>query len=220
MQVTENVWQVGGPELTAPEDAAAYLVRMGNAAALIDAGCGDATQALIANIGRALPQEGPVTHLLLTHCHFDHTGGAEAVRGHLGCQIVAHQQDAVFLEAGDSAATAAAWYGRRMPPLRIDLKIEGPTESIPVGNGEIRAYHCPGHSPGSLVYTADIDGRKILFGQDIHGPLHPSLRSNRADYLQSLQFIMDLNADILCEGHFGIFRGRDEVRKFVKSFIP
>jgi glyoxylase-like metal-dependent hydrolase (beta-lactamase superfamily II) len=219
MRITENVWQVGGAELTAPEDAAAYLVRLGPAAALIDAGCGEATPALLANIGRVLPPEVPVTHLLLTHCHFDHTGGAQAVAGHLGCKIVAHQLDAVFLEAGDSATTAAAWYGRRMPPLRIDHKIEGKEASIKVGDGKLRAYHCPGHSPGSLVYTADIDGRKILFGQDIHGPLHPSLRSDRADYLQSLRFILDLNADILCEGHFGIYHGRYEVRKFIESFI-
>lgn len=219
MQITENVWQVGGSELTAPEDAAAYLVRMGDAAAMIDAGCGDDTRTLIENIGRVLPREVPVTHLLLTHCHFDHTGGAEAVRGHLGCKIAAHQRAAVFLEAGDSAATAAAWYGRRMPPLRIDLKIDGSMASIAVGNGKILAYHCPGHSPGSLVFTADIDDRKILFGQDIHGPLHPSLLSDRSEYLRSLQFIMDLDADILCEGHFGIFHGRDEVRKFIQSFV-
>lgn len=220
MQITKNVWQVGGPESTAPEDAAAYLVRMGNAAALIDAGCGDATDALIENIARALPLEVAVTHLLLTHCHIDHAGGAEAVRGRLGCTIAAHRRDAVFLEAGDSDATAAAWYGRRMPPLRIDLKIDAPMQSIPVGNAQILAYHCPGHSPGSMVYTAEIDGRKILFGQDIHGPLHPILHSDRADYLRSLRFILDLEADILCEGHFGIFRGRGEVRKFIQSFIP
>jgi glyoxylase-like metal-dependent hydrolase (beta-lactamase superfamily II) len=220
MQITENVWQVGGSELTAPEDAAAYLVRRGDAAALIDAGCGDDTRALIENITRVLPRGVPVTHLLLTHCHFDHTGGAEAVRALLGCKIAAHRHDAVFLEAGDRAATAADWYGRQMPLLRIDLRIDGPMESIQVGNGEILAYHCPGHSPGSMVYTADIDGHKILFGQDIHGPLHPSLHSDRSSYLQSLQFIMDLQADILCEGHFGIFRGRGEVRKFIQSFIP
>jgi len=219
MRITENVWQVGGSEFTAPEDAAAYLVRMGDAAALIDAGCGDATGTLIKNIRRVLPSDVPITHLLLTHCHFDHTGGAEEVRGHLGCKVVAHQLDAVYLEAGDSDATAAAWYGRRMLPLRIDMKLDGPLETIPVGSGEITACHCPGHSPGSVVYLADSDGQKILFGQDIHGPLHPSLHSDRSDYQKSLRFIRGLEADILCEGHFGIFRGRDEVRNFIKSFM-
>jgi len=219
MQISENVWQVGGTEVTAPEDAAAYLVHMGNAAALVDAGCGDATRALIKNIRRVLPDDVPITHLLLTHCHFDHTGGAEEVRVHLGCKIVAHRLDAAYLEAADSHATAATWYGRRMQPLRIDIKLDGPMEIIPVGNGEITACHCPGHSPGSVVYLADIDKQKILFGQDIHGPLHPSLHSDRSDYQKSLRFIMDLEADILCEGHFGIFRGREEVRKFIKAFM-
>jgi glyoxylase-like metal-dependent hydrolase (beta-lactamase superfamily II) len=219
MQITENVWQVGGGELTSAEDAAIYLVRLGVAAALIDAGCGDATSKLLANIRRVLPPEVPVTHLLLTHCHFDHTGGAAQVRGHLGCTVVAHQLDAAFLEAVDNEVTAASWYGRSMPPLTVDHKIKGATEAIAVGGGEIVAHHCPGHSPGSVVYVAEIDGRKILFGQDIHGPLHPGLRSNRADYLRSLQFILTLEADILCEGHFGVMRGKDKVRQFVRSYL-
>jgi len=88
-----------------------------------------------------------------------------------------------------------------------------------VGTGSITAYHCPGHSPGSLVYVAEIDGQKILFGQDIHGPLHPGLLSNRSDYVRSLGFIMELNADILCEGHFGIFRGREEIIRFIASYM-
>ncbi len=219
MQIAENVWQVGGGELTADEDAAIYLVRQGQAAALIDAGCGDATQALLTNIREVLAPEARAHYLLLTHCHFDHAGGAEAVRGHLGCTVVAHRLDAAFLEAGDSTVTAASWYGRRMAPVRIDHQIHGDREIIPLGDGAIEAYHCPGHSPGSLVYLLEANGQKILFGQDIHGPLHPSLLSNRADYLRSLEFMLSLEADILCEGHFGVFRGREEVRRFIGSYL-
>lgn len=91
MQITENVWQVGGSGLTAPADAAIYLIRFGDAAALVDAGCGVGTRKLFANIFRAIPEKMPITHLLLTHCHFDHTGGAEAVRQHCGCKVVAHR---------------------------------------------------------------------------------------------------------------------------------
>jgi hypothetical protein len=59
----------------------------------------------------------------------------------------------------------------------------------------------------------------VLFGQDVHGPLHPSLLSNRRDYLQSLALMLDLNADILCEGHFGVINGRDAVRRFIRSYL-
>ena len=46
VQITNEIYQVGGPELTAPEDAAIYLVRFDSHAALIDAGCGRATNPL------------------------------------------------------------------------------------------------------------------------------------------------------------------------------
>jgi glyoxylase-like metal-dependent hydrolase (beta-lactamase superfamily II) len=59
----------------------------------------------------------------------------------------------------------------------------------------------------------------VLFGQDIHGPLHPDLKSDRKDYIESLAFMASLDADILCEGHYGVITGRNKVREFIESFI-
>ena len=70
-----------------------------------------------------------------------------------------------------------------------------------------------------MVYVVEKENKTIVFGQDIHGPLHSTLLSDRKDYLSSLKFIMGLNADILCEGHFGIFRGKNEVRRFIGSYL-
>ena len=80
-------------------------------------------------------------------------------------------------------------------------------------------YHTPGHSPGSAVYLMTSEGVKILFGQDIHGPLHPGLLSNREDYQRSLRLLLDLQADILCEGHYGVYRGKEEVAGFIQKFL-
>lgn len=55
--------------------------------------------------------------------------------------------------------------------------------------------------------------------QDVHGPLHPSLLSSHEDYLASLQRLLELDADILCEGHFGIFRGKRAVWDFIRQFM-
>ncbi len=77
----------------------------------------------------------------------------------------------------------------------------------------------PGHSPGSLVYVMESEGLKVLFGQDVHGPIHPSLLSDRRDYIRSLNLMISLQADILCEGHYGIFRGKKEVADFIESFL-
>ena len=219
MKIINNLWQVGGNHLTAPEDAAIYLVRFGMQAVLIDSGCGESHQRLVSNISAVLPKGVEITHLLLTHCHYDHVGGAAALRKQYGCKIVAHQLDAAYLEAGDSQVTAASWYGTQMAPLTIDHQIEGQKEVFKVGNGEVVAYHCPGHSPGSLVYLIKLEDQKILFGQDVHGPLDSSFLSNRNDYVRSLKFMLTLEADILCEGHFGIYKGRDNINKFIRSFM-
>lgn len=219
MEILQNLWQVGGGDLTTPEDAAIYLFKSGNQAALFDAGCGNSHEQLVENISSVLAANTTITYLFLTHCHFDHVGGAAALREHYGCRIVAHQLDAAYLEAGDSLVTAASWYGEKMQPLTVNHKIEGRKEIFKVGKQEVSAYHCPGHSPGSVVYWIELENQKILLGQDVHGPLDPSLLSNREDYIRSLKFMMGLKPDILCEGHFGIYRGSDNIKKFIQSFL-
>jgi hypothetical protein len=43
-------------------------------------------------------------------------------------------------------------------------------------------------------------------------------RSVRADYERSLRRRLSLDADVLCEGHFGVLVGKDEVRDFIDSY--
>lgn len=219
MKIMENLWQVGGAEFTSVEDAAIYLIRFGEKAALIDAGCGGAHDQLVGNISEVLPSDVEIEYLFLTHCHYDHTGGAEAVRNHYGCKLVAHELDADYLENGDSIVTAASWYGARMKPLAIDCKIKEHKQSFQVGSGELVSYHCPGHSPGSVVYVTRLEANRVLFGQDVHGPLDKSFLSNPDDYKRSLKFMAGLKADILCEGHFGIYRGPDTVSQFIQNYL-
>jgi len=219
MEIVNHLWQVGGAEYTSVEDAAIYLVRFGAKAALIDAGCGGAHDDLVSNVAAVLPPDVQIDYLFLTHCHYDHTGGAAAVRDQYGCRIVAHELDAVYLETGDSTITAATWYGARMKPLKVDYKIKNKEETFRIDKDMIVAHHCPGHSPGSVVYLAELDSNRVLFGQDVHGPLDASFLSNRDDYKRSLKFLVGLNADILCEGHFGVYRGKEAVKGFIRSYL-
>lgn len=219
MKILDNLWQVGGEDLSGPGDAAIYLVSFGKEAALIDAGCGEGHQALMGNISDCLGESIPVTHLFLTHCHYDHTGGAARLREDLSCRIIAHALDAAYLESGNSQVTAAAWYGARMEPLKIDVRIQGATKSFEIGGGRIEVIHWPGHSPGSVVLTTRLEDQLVLFGQDVHGPIHPALLSDEKSYQASLQKLLDLEADLLLEGHFGIYRGKEKVRKFIRSFL-
>jgi glyoxylase-like metal-dependent hydrolase (beta-lactamase superfamily II) len=219
MKITKEIFQVGGDQLTSPEDAAIFLINFNGHAALIDAGCGDAQNKLLANIKACGVDLKQIEYLLITHCHYDHTGGVKGLQNHLNCQIVTHELEAPFLEQGDNVVTAANWYGARIKPFRVDHKISGDHEEIILGDKIIKAIHTPGHSPGSMVYLTESDGLKILFGQDIHGPIHPDLKSNAGDYERSLELILSLEADILCEGHYGVYRGKKEVADFIRRFM-
>jgi glyoxylase-like metal-dependent hydrolase (beta-lactamase superfamily II) len=219
LEITSEIWQVGGAGLTSPVDGAVYLLCVDGRAAIVDAGCGGHGERLAANIHARGIRSGQVDYLLITHCHFDHAGGAEALRERFDCAVVAHERDAAALENGDSIRTAAHWYGNTMKPLAVDLKISGNRRQIVLGNRQVAAIHTPGHTPGSVVYLVESDGLRVLFGQDVHGPLHDDFASDKKAYRQSLARMVDIGADILCEGHFGIFRGADDVRDFIRSFI-
>jgi glyoxylase-like metal-dependent hydrolase (beta-lactamase superfamily II) len=217
--ITSDIWQIGGSGLTRPEDAAVYLIHRQGHAAVVDAGCGPSVPDILDNIETCGISAGQVEWIVLTHYHFDHTGGAAALQSALGCRILAHAADAVYLEAGNDRVTAASWYGARLAPLPVDIAFEGETYALMLGDLEVNAIHTPGHSPGSMVLTVVSDGLRVLFGQDVHGPLHGDLRSNVPDYRQSLKRLLDLDADVLCEGHYGVFRGKDTIRAFISSFL-
>ncbi len=219
MNITSNIYQVGGGRETHPSDASIYLIRHGNEAALVDAGTGRGTDELFTNIGGTGTSIDSIRYLFLTHCHYDHTGGAAAVKKRTGCSLVVHELEADYLEMGDSEVTAASWYGTHMEPLKIDIRMEGGLQDFTVGGLTVTMHHTPGHSPGSTVLTTVSDDFLVLFGQDVHGPLNDSLRSSRSDYEKSLEYLLSLEADILCEGHFGVYRGKAEVRDFIESFL-
>jgi len=215
IRIKNNLWQVGGSGLTDHADAAVYLVRFGDKAALVDAGSGRDQPQLIRNISECLGPNVQLEYLLLTHCHFDHTGGAQGVRDKYGCGIVAHELDAIYLESGDNRVTGAVVYGARLEPFGVDIKLQGQESTFAIGSGAVRAIHCPGHSPGSVVYTTDIDGQLVLFAQDLHGPIRSEWLSDEKQYLASLERVANLKPDLLLESHFGIFETDHVIDDFI-----
>jgi glyoxylase-like metal-dependent hydrolase (beta-lactamase superfamily II) len=219
MTITNEVFQVGGDGFTSSLDGSVYLINICGHSALVDAGCGKSVDKLFRNVqnhGAALSQ---IEYLMITHCHYDHTGGIRDIRGRTKCKVITHELDAHFLEEGNETVTGAIWYGGSLPRLTIDIKLTEKRETVDLGGRKIEAIHVPGHSPGSLVYLMESEGLKVLFGQDVHGPFHDGLRSSRGKYVQSLNLMISLQADILCEGHYGIFRGKEKVEAFITSFM-
>jgi len=79
--------------------------------------------------------------------------------------------------------------------------------------------HIPGHTAGSIAAYLDADNRRVLFGQDIHGPYYPEWGADPAQAKLSLQKLIELKADILCEGHFGIYQPAAAIERYIRGYL-
>ncbi len=217
-RITEHLYLIGGSELTDQRDCSVYLIDLGTLI-VVDAGAGPSAGQIIRNIERAGYDPSLVSTLLLTHCHIDHVGGAGAIRSRLGTKIVMHGRDAEAVERGDKRMTAAFWYNVPFEPLPIDRKIERDKETLDFGDKRLLCLHTPGHTPGSMSLFIELDGHRILFGQDIHGPFFPEFGSDMTAWHASMKKLLSLNADILCEGHFGVYRSADRVKRYIEHYV-
>jgi len=217
-EVHDGVYLVGSPELTAPEDCCVYLLDLGDLV-MIDAGAGRSVPALLENIASLEFGHRPISAVIATHCHIDHVGGIPQLRERTGCLVIAHEQDAAAMEEGDPVKTAAEWYNLQYPPTPVDYKLNEGREVVKFEKGEVLCLHTPGHTPGSISVILDQDGKRILFGQDIHGPFSDSFGSDLAAWKKSMEVLLELKADILCEGHFGIFQPEAEVERYIRNYM-
>ena len=108
-----------------------------------------------------------VEQILLTHGHIDHAGGVVALNRLIaekqGAPVPVrgpHANDAFLLEA---LARDGAAYGilEALPVTPDEWLDEGRT--VRIAGRDFAIYHCPGHSPGSLVYV-DAGARFAIVG--------------------------------------------------------
>lgn len=217
--IANGIYLVAGPNISHAEDATAFVIEFADQLVMIDSGLGRSVSVILDNIRSAGLDPGRIKTLILTHCHIDHIGGAGAIREQTGCRIAVHELDAVAVETGDQSKTAAGWYGINLSPIPVDQRLTGPRETLNFGKETLHCVHTPGHTPGSISVYLDRDDRRILFGQDIHGPFHPAFGSDVDLWVESMKRLLDLEADILCEGHFGIFRTKEMVRKYIQRYL-
>ena len=216
-EITKDIFIVGGPDITDGRDGCVYLMSLVELI-LIDTGAGWSIDKIMNNVHRLGFDCKNLSKILLTHCHIDHIGGAPEIKRRFGSKIYIHKLDAPPLESGDPILTAATWYQTTFPPTPVDAKFNLEEETLKIGDQEIICLHTPGHTPGSICIYLDKDGKRILFAQDLHGPLLPEFGSNLEDYDRSTKKLLDLDADILCEGHFGIYNTEKDVRNYIISY--
>lgn len=92
-----------------------------------------------------------VEKILLTHGHIDHAGGAAELKERLGVPVEGpHRGDLFLLERLEETGRSYGIVGSRnvLPDRWLE---EGQT--VEVGEILFEVLHCPGHSPGSVVFV-------------------------------------------------------------------
>lgn len=145
-----------------------YLLA-GETITLIDtgiAGCERVIFDYIRSIGRD-PRE--ISLIILTHSHPDHIGAARAIREEIGCSIMAHPAERVWIEDADCQSRERPVPGFSTlvgGSVTLDHELVDGDVIDPDGTEEyeILVYHTPGHSAGSISLL--VQGEGALFCGD------------------------------------------------------
>jgi hydroxyacylglutathione hydrolase len=218
MRLTDRIALVGsgalGFGLTDPFDCHVYLVDGGNELALIDVGAGMGAEAIVDNILREGLDPHAVRHVVLTHAHGDHAGGAARMLRLLdGARVYAAPEVADVVEAGDErrasldVAKAAALYppDYRLEPCPVDVSLrEG--DVVTVGDLQLEVVETPGHADGHISLVLDHDGRRTLLAGDavfVGGKIQlQATHDCRLDvHVASLRKLRRLGVHALLPGH-------------------
>ncbi len=176
---------------TSPNDANAYLV---DGTILIDVGMD----------GRFINSElkksirlTDLTTIILTHCHYDHSGGAGEVAAATGAKIAIHADDAPLLTEG--YASASTMFGKGAPKFKPDILLKG-GDVI----GDLEVIHTPGHTPGGIclydirtgnLFSGDTVFQNGSFGRtDLYG-------GSRTKLIASIKRLTLLNVKAMYPGH-------------------
>jgi ribonuclease/clavin/mitogillin len=227
MEITPRVHSIPAPQafLSGPYAPNVYLVVDGGQGALIDAGYpdeGSIKPRLEYLQGMADPSAGSgqalrLAHIIVTHHHIDHCGGAHALRQATGARICLHPTEARLLADWRAAAPQdmdipaepqtlaerlGAWR-RATAQTTADCLVQG-GDTIQVGSVTIEVIDTPGHTLGSISLFLREEG--VLFtGDTVLGlgtvAIIPPPHGDMALYMQSLERLKGYQAALLCPGH-------------------
>ena len=103
------------------------------------------------NIRRAIDENGvKIEKVLVTHGHFDHAGATREVADLYSAPIEGPHRDDQFLL--DTLPEEAAKYGFGSAQVFTPNRWLNEGDTVQFGNIILNVLHCPGHTPGHVVF--------------------------------------------------------------------
>jgi glyoxylase-like metal-dependent hydrolase (beta-lactamase superfamily II) len=168
--LSSNVYSLGSNEVT-----------------VIDTGAGDVMNALPPKLKTLDLDPKNVKQIVLTHTHFDHVGGVEALASIASPKLLLHQAECSDLDS----------HG-----LEISKLQDG--DFVLAGDRKLEVMHTPGHTLGAICLYDRKD--KVLFSGDTVFPDGAFGRTDLAGgesyrLIESLARLARLDVDFILPGH-------------------
>ncbi|MDH3365472.1 MAG: MBL fold metallo-hydrolase [Thermoplasmata archaeon] len=130
---------------------------------IVDTGTGMSAGSTLGELSKIVPLED-IGRIVLTHSHYDHIGGAEAMCEATGAKLYLHEAEADPMRAGDMSLTASRMFGKAIGKMDVEPLREG--QELRCGSSVLEVLHTPGHSPGSLALF-DGESRSAIVGDTV-----------------------------------------------------
>lgn len=154
----------------------------------------------------------PVTHVFLSHNHYNHIGNAYKFR-EKGARIIAGEEDTESIETGNIRLIIdyPAYPEAEYTPCKVDDKVKD-GDVIHASGIDVTCIHTPGHSDGSMFYAVELYGKKILFVGDFLS-IKPDCTGaklgweggaghSRRQYTRTIMKVRNIETDCILPGHF------------------
>jgi glyoxylase-like metal-dependent hydrolase (beta-lactamase superfamily II) len=221
-----------------PGVMSAYLVESDAGVAVVDPGAATGVEHVrdaVASLGYA-PVE--VTHVVPTHVHLDHAGGAGALAGAFPDATVAvHERGARYLtdperlerlvaSARDALGPVADAYGEAEPVPADRCRELADGDVVDLGGRTLEAVDAPGHAPHQAALVDDATGAVFAgdaAGMWLFGECYPTTPPPDFDLDASLATVDRLAArdpSAVCYGHFGVREDAAAALATVRELLP
>jgi glyoxylase-like metal-dependent hydrolase (beta-lactamase superfamily II) len=209
MQIVPGLWQLKIGIVNA------FLLDTGGGLALIDTGMPGKGPKVIKALSALGKDADDIRHILVTHCHSDHSGSLAELKRVTGAPAAMHPIDAAMVRAGKAMRQLRPAPGmfnavlgrlilaaapKAIPPAEIEVEVQD-GEVLP---GGLRAIHVPGHCAGQLAFLWPEHGGVLIaadaaanvFGLAV-SPIYEDVDEGR----RSLSKLAALDFEVACFGH-------------------